>query len=216
MMYPLFLMTRFSLLMCAVLSLGVLAACESADAFFGTEPLPHASIRPAPLGFGLHVSPDSAHNPIQPPEEFSGYHVATDFEVTKEELDADVPVYAICRGKVVFSGFAVGYGGLVIQSCTIRGKAVTVLYGHLSLENLPKVKSKLKAGQKIGLLAPARSADSGGNRKHLHLGIHLGTDIEYAGYVQTEEETKAYMNPLDILPYRPSGTGGQMMPYWKM
>ncbi len=180
-------------------------------------PIHDIGIRPTLLTFGMYVTPDPANNPISPPERFIGYHVGTDFEVTKEELDVNVPVFAICSGKVVMSGFVEGYGGLIVHRCKINGESVTVLYGHLFLSSLPKNGTSVVAGKQIALLGPARSHDTDGNRKHLHLGIHRGTGIDVRGYVQTKEEISEYIDPLLVLP-----KGGalqnlelNMVSYWK-
>src|SRR3989344_4494577 len=79
------------------------------------QPIDQALNRATPLSFGVHVTPDSEENPIKPPERFSGYHVGLDFEISTEELEKEVSVYAICTGTVAYSGFAEGYGGLLVQ-----------------------------------------------------------------------------------------------------
>lgn len=163
-------------------------------------PLPDALERSTPLHFGLYVTPDPKNNPIDPPERFTGFHVATDFEIAPEEADTDVPVFAICNGPVAFSGFVEGYGGLLIERCTIAGEEATVLYGHLRIDGLPEEGKRLNHGATIGVLAPARSYDSGGNRKHLHLGIHRGARLDFRGYVQTESELSQYIDPMEVLP----------------
>ena len=189
----------------SILSVGLLTilcgGCVSANEVL-VWPLPDAQNRPTPLSFGLYVTPDPEQNPIDPPERFTGFHTAVDFEVFEEEADLEVPVFAICSGKVLTSGAAEGYGGVVITRCRIQGKNATVLYGHVDLEVLPKVGSSVKAGEKIGVLASARSVGSDGNRKHLHLGIHKGTAIDYLGYVQTEKELEEFIDPLTVLPSR--------------
>ncbi len=190
-----------------------LVACVAAAGV--AQPMDHAVNRPTPLSFGLHVTPDSADNPIDPPERFSGYHAAVDYEVSAEETETDVPVYAICRGRVVYSGYAEGYGGLFVHRCRIDGQDVTVLYGHLSLEGLPGENVVVKSGQKIGVLAAARTHDSGGNRKHLHLGIHKGRELDLRGYVQTEEELAEYLDPALVLPsLSVENVLPNMRPYW--
>lgn len=62
-----------------------------------------------------------------------------------------------------------------MQSCTINREAVTVLYGHLTIVDLSKESAKTLTGNVAATLAPARSHDSDGTRKHLHLSIHRGT-----------------------------------------
>lgn len=183
------------------------------------EPIANASVRATPLSFGLQVTPDPETNPIDPPERFSGYHAATDFEVSAGEVDGDVPVYAICKGRVRFRGHVDGYGGLVVQSCTINKQAVTVLYGHLSLKGLPREGQRMNPGDVLGLLAPARSYESDMNRKHLHLGIHKGTELDVRGYVQSEEELEDYIDPQTVLASLfidlPTDSPGET-PYWQV
>lgn len=183
-----------------IVSLALLSGCTAAaDASSQLSwPLQRATYRPTPLHFGLYVTPDPEKNPINPPERFEGFHVGTDFEILGGEKNADVHVYAICSGEVIYSEFAEGYGGLVIQKCTID-EPVIVLYGHLQLDSLPRVASVLTAGEKIAVLAPAKSHDSDDNRKHLHLGIHKGTTPVFLGYVQTEAELTNFIDAKKVL-----------------
>lgn len=177
------------------------------------EPIKSASLRATPLSFGMHVSPDPQENPINPPERFEGYHTGVDYEVTEDELRGDVPIFAICSGSVVYSGFVEGYGGLLAQQCSIGGEPVEVLYGHLLVDPLPKVGTRPSAGEQIGLLASAKSVESDQNRKHLHLSIHRGNTPEYRGYVQNPNELSEYINPQTLFP--PSISGTPLQPYWK-
>jgi hypothetical protein len=181
------------------------------------EPLSFYGGRATPLSFGLYVTPNPEENPIDPPERFEGFHAGTDYEVSTDELEEEVSVSAICTGEIAYSGFAEGYGGLVVQRCRIRGEDVSVIYGHLSLGNVPKQKSKVKAGARIGILADARTHESGENRKHLHLGIHRGEELDLRGYVQSEEELKEYIDPLTVLPQTSLSLypGGVLTPYWQ-
>ncbi len=196
----------------SVFTLALVACVASPEA---SQPLDHATNRPTPLHFGLHVTPDSAENPIDPPERFTGYHVATDYEVSAQELDAPVPVYAICAGRIVYSGYAEGYGGLLIHRCTLDGQPVSVIYGHLSRNGLLEEGTTLKSGQQIGFLADAHSTDSDGNRKHLHLGIHRGKALDMRGYVQTEAEIADFIDPATVLPQLDvEGVLPNMKAYW--
>ncbi len=199
------------------LILAVTSAGCSASASAGiSAPIDDFALRTKLLTFGLHVTPDPEDNPINPPERFEGYHVATDFEVGTDELNTAVKVYAICTGEVVYSGFTSGYGGLVVQRCTFGKEEVTVNYGHLSLENLPGHGVVLQSGGEIAELAPARSYQSDGNRKHLHLGIHRGTAIDMRGYVQTEADVATFIDPLSVLPdVGPGVLQSPIEPYWK-
>lgn len=191
-----------------LLGLSVLAACLAvaflsarAGASHGwTPPMDDAGKRPLLLTFGLYVTPDPAQNPIDPPERFTGYHTALDFEVLPEEQDADVPVYAACDGEVLAATTADGYGGVIVHRCLLDGKDVTVLYGHVDPASMTvKPGDAARKGERIALLAPAHSEGSDGTRKHLHFGIHRGREIEYLGYVQTEPELEAFADPAAVL-----------------
>jgi len=164
-------------------------------------PIDNGPSRETPLHFGMYVTPDPAQNPIDPPERFTGWHAGTDFEITKAESGSVVNVYAVCSGKIRYSGFAEGYGGVVVQDCTLKGQPVTVLYGHLTIQGLPAVGSTLKQGQRFATLGAARSHDTDGNRKHLHFEIHKGTDLVFLGYVQSEDALKDYIDPQTVLPW---------------
>ena len=189
-----------------------LTGCEE-SAFF--LPLPEAEHRATPLHFGLYVTPDPSTNPIVPPERFTGFHVGTDFEVTEEELTQDVPVSAICTGDIAYSGFAEGYGGLIVQHCKIRKREVTILYGHVAPRDSLKKDETVDAGSILGLLAENRSIESDGNRKHLHLGIHHGDTIDMRGYVQTEEELAEFIDPITVLPFFPASPfAPTLTPFW--
>ncbi len=163
-------------------------------------PMGRIEDRPTPLSFGLYVTPDPTQNPIDPPERFTGYHSALDFEVLPDEQEGPVPIYAICDGEVAYSDHAEGYGGVLIQGCILEGQEVMVLYGHLDHGSFRKKSGeRLTSGDEIGILAPTRSEESGGNRKHLHLGIHKGRELDFRGYVQSEEELEGYLDPFAVL-----------------
>jgi hypothetical protein len=164
-----------------------------------SQPLPRAQSRPTPLHFGLYVTPDPENNPIDPPERFSGYHAATDYEIFRGEEKKAIRVYAICGGTIAFSGFSEGYGGLVTQHCTLNGEPVTVLYGHLAVDSLIESGTEVGMGDMLGILGAPRSRDTDGSRKHLHLGIAKGHSGEVRGYVQSEEELELFIDPQTVL-----------------
>ncbi len=182
-----------------IASLGLFLAGCNAAANDLAWPLPDAWKRPTPLHFGLYVTPDPKNNPIDPPERFTGYHAATDFEIFDEEKDADVPVYAICGGDIAYSGFANGYGGLVTQRCSIKGQDVTVIYGHLAPDSLPKNGVYVATGATLGILGDHKSKETDDSRKHLHLGIRKGHVSDVRGYVETESQLDAFIDPLTLL-----------------
>jgi hypothetical protein len=163
------------------------------------SPLPRASSRSTPLHFGRYVTPDPATNPIDPPERFTGYHAATDFEIRKGEENEDVEVYAICGGPIIFSGFSEGYGGLITQFCNLKEQDVTVIYGHLAVDSLVPSGTLVETGALLGILGAARSTDTDGSRKHLHLGIAKGHGSEVHGYVQNESELDLFLDPQEVL-----------------
>jgi murein DD-endopeptidase MepM/ murein hydrolase activator NlpD len=164
------------------------------------QPISHYDERPKLLTFGLYVTPDPETNPIDPPERFTGFHTALDLEIFPEEIDQPVEVLAICDGKVVEAKAADGYGGIIIHSCSLRGQEVTVLYGHLNPATLTrKIGEAVRTGEKLGELAPAFSAESGSTRKHLHLGIHKGTEIELLGYVQDQAALHEFLDPKELI-----------------
>lgn len=147
----------------------------------------------------MYVTPDPDQNPIDPPERFTGYHTALDFEILPGEKTQEIPVRAVCDGPVVQSGFIEGYGGAVIQQCTLNSQTVTTLYGHLKTESLASPQAQLQIGDQLGILADHNSEDSGQTRKHLHLGIHKGPEIDVRGYVQNEEELGSFLDPKQVL-----------------
>ncbi len=175
------------------------AACSTANTAL-SWPLPDAPDRPTPLHFGRYVTPDPEQNPIDPPERFTGYHTATDFEISAAEEDEEIPVSAICSGEVIHAGQVEGYGGVIVHRCVIDDQNVTVLYGHLNLNQNIAVGDTVEQNQQLATLADEYSPESGFTRKHLHLGIHRGTALEFRGYVQTEGELDAYIDPLSVLP----------------
>ena len=144
--------------------------------------------------FAIRIDP--ATSPVQP-ERFSGYHTGTDFEAFEDEEGQEVTISAICDGAVRFTGFVNGYGGVLIQDCTLEDRDVTVLYGHLAAGSITASKS-LKAGERIGRLGE-EGPETDGERKHLHLSIHRGNTISYRGYVATKDELDAWVDPMGVL-----------------
>ncbi len=164
-------------------------------------PLDAMENRPQLLTFGLYVTPDPANNPIDPPERWVGYHSALDIEIYPDEINKEVPVYAICAGPIIFTGEVNGYGGVLIQSCEYKAEPITVLYGHINPNKIEKkVDDILKVGDRLGTLGAHKTRETGYNRKHLHLQVHRGLDIVFRGYVSRPEDLSAYIDPKIILP----------------
>lgn len=147
--------------------------------------------------FGLHVT--SKDSPVQP-ERFSGYHTGIDFETTLAEQDTEVVITAACDGTLLVRRTASGYGGVAVQSCRLDGRDVTVIYGHLRLASITaKIGADLKAGDRLGILGRGFSPETDGERKHLHLGIHVGSTVSLLGYVPTKAALVGWLDPAQQL-----------------
>jgi hypothetical protein len=157
-------------------------------------PTTNAAARVTKKPFGIHITP--ATSPVQP-ERFSGYHTGTDFEMlTDADLTNDVAINAVCSGTLLVKEYASGYGGVAVQSCMLQGKPITVVYGHLRLASIkPAVNEKISAGQFLGNLGTGYSKETDGERRHLHLGFHLGSSVNIKGYVATQAELKDWVDP---------------------
>ncbi|HLC95133.1 MAG TPA: C39 family peptidase [Patescibacteria group bacterium] len=165
-----------------------------ADAF--SPPLSQVGERVTKKPFGIFITPKTS--PVQP-ERFSGYHVGTDFEIFPEEIDKEVPIFAICTGELLRKDSANGYGGYAIQRCEIDNAPVTVLYGHLKRESITSVQGAIIAtSTTIGTLGADKSSETDGERKHLHMSIYKGAASNIRGYVQTQTETNKWIDPCTL------------------
>lgn len=160
-------------------------------------PLDGAAERITKKPFGLYVSPNNS--PVSP-ERFAGYHTGVDFETTPAEQDIDVPVYAVCAGPLILKKIATGYGGVAVQSCQINQEPITIIYDHLRLASIKIApQALLSPGQLIGVLGKGYSAETSGERKHLHLGVHQGAAVVLLGYVPKENELSQWLNFLSLM-----------------
>ena len=160
-------------------------------------PIKDALSRVSKKPFGLYVTPKNS--PVQP-ERFTGYHTGADFETTPQEQNIDVPIFALCDGTIKVARHASGYGGVMVEACTINNEAVTVIYGHIRLSSVTvKVGQTVKAGDELAVLGTGYSQETDGERKHLHLGIHKGISINILGYVQNKADLAGWLDPLSIL-----------------
>ncbi len=147
--------------------------------------------------FGLHVSP--SNSPVYP-ERFSGYHTGVDFEVFANETEEDVTVRAVCGGVVLARKYSGGYGGVLVTSGRIHDEPITVVYGHLRLSSISaQPGDSVHAGQFIGLLGDAYSDETDGERKHLHLSIHKGPELNIRGYVRSSSSLGEWLDPLTVI-----------------
>jgi len=156
------------------------------------SPIGRALERITKKSFGIKISPESS--PVSP-ERFSGYHTGVDFETFPEEQNIDVPIFAVCGGKLLLKKYATGYGGGAVESCKIEGRDVTIIYGHLKLASIAaNIGDGILAGQQIAVLGKGYSSETDGERKHLHLGIHKGISVILLGYVQNKSQLDDWLD----------------------
>jgi len=156
-------------------------------------PLDKAEERVNKKKFGVYITPQNS--PVQP-EKFKGFHTGVDFEVFPEELNTEVPVYAICSGKIKLKQYVSGYGGTAVQACELNKEPITIIYGHLKLSSITvNVDENIEAGERIGILGADKSQETDYERRHLHLGIHKGIELNIKGYVGSQSELLNWINP---------------------
>lgn len=156
------------------------------------DPIDGAKARITTKPFGIFIT--KQNSPIQP-ERFSGYHTGIDLETTPDEQNVEVRVKALCEGKLLMAKNASGYGGMAVQSCVLNGQDVTIVYGHIKLASVnAKIGDILRAGDFLANLGKGFSIETDGERKHLHLGIHKGQDINILGYVQNKNQLNEWLN----------------------
>lgn len=156
-------------------------------------PIENAKDRVTKKPFGVYITRENS--PVKP-ERFSGYHAGADFEIFPKELNIDVPIKSVCKGKILKKDNIDGYGGVVITACVFDNQDVTIIYGHLNLSSVKKnVGDEYLSGETIGNLGKNKSSETDGERKHLHLGIHKGSNINYAGYVFSKENLDSWIDP---------------------
>ncbi len=149
--------------------------------------------------FGTYVtSQDVQTVPCGAP--FTGYHTGDDLEVTSDEISRPVSVYSIAAGRVLKVGSVSGYGGLLIIAYNLNNQPVTAYFGHINLATVAvTVGETVKPGEKLAELGAACSAQTGGERKHLHFALHKGPKIDERGYVSNRMELSNWLNPLEAL-----------------
>jgi murein DD-endopeptidase MepM/ murein hydrolase activator NlpD len=156
-------------------------------------PLNKASQRVTKKMFGTYVTPQNS--PVQP-ERFMGYHTGADFETFSDEKTKDIPVHAVCSGKLILKEYVSGYGGVTAQSCTLNNEDITVIYGHMRLASISfNPGDTVKTGDVMGVLGTGYSSETDGERKHLHLGFHKGTATNILGYVSSEDRLSSWIDP---------------------
>jgi murein DD-endopeptidase MepM/ murein hydrolase activator NlpD len=154
-----------------------------------SSPIENSSKRVTKKPFGIETN-----------DRFQGFHTGADFETFPEESLSVVRVMAICGGKLILKEQASGYGGVIVQSCDLKNEPITVIYGHMKLTSVKvKIDESVKVGDVLGELGAAYSSETDGERKHLHLGIHKGNEINILGYVNLKDELSSWIDPCDFL-----------------
>lgn len=145
--------------------------------------------------FGTFVTPQNS--PVSP-ERFRGFHTGVDVEygdgTTKDS------VKAVALGQIIYSGFVSGYGGFIAQQISINGQDYIAIYSHLRPSSLVKKGTTLFAGDPIGVLGTAYSAETDGERRHLHFALLKGTKLDFRGYVQNQSDLSLWVDPLTFFP----------------
>lgn len=133
-------------------------------------------------------------------DRFSGYHTGDDIEVT--DVNAEVPVYAITDAKITTKELVNGYGGVVIlEFQDIDEQIYHAIYGHLDLASIVhEVGDVVVKGELLGNLGDHQSAETDGERKHLHFGLYPYSSTElFAGYVQDDADLAVWTDPSKFL-----------------
>jgi hypothetical protein len=191
----------------AVLFLLISTSCSNINDFLPKPEVPPTDVPAIPIAnaaqritkkdFGTYVEP--GNSPVDP-EVFRGFHTAIDLETFDNEQNIDVDIFAICTGPLLLSRWAQGYGGVIVQGCTIDNKDVTVIYGHIDLESVAaNLGDTLVKGEKIAILGDPYSNETDNERKHLHLGIHKGKEIQLLGYIQDKAQLVNWIDPKTVL-----------------
>ncbi len=109
-----------------------------------------------------------------------------------------VPFYAISDGLIVYEGNLSGYGGVVLEKLD-DGQHVA-LYGHVKLPTGIKTNDRVRAGQLLSYLGNNFSAETSGERRHLHFGLHKGIDLYFHGHEQNISALNAqWEDPIPFL-----------------
>lgn len=162
-----------------------------------TTPIQNFTTNQTKKTFGQFIT---AENSKVQPERFYGYHTGVDIEINPDQVNQDIPVYAISDAKIIAIQYIQGYGGVIILETNINNEPATILYGHIKLSSLNlSVGNQVRKGQQIAVLGDEYSEETNGERKHLHLAIHKGTDIEFRGYVNNESELQNWYDPNKII-----------------
>lgn len=130
-------------------------------------------------------------------DRFTGYHVGDDVEVS--ELEAEYPVHAIADGIVTHAGSVSGYGGVMVINHDVDGEQVSAIYGHVDLDSsIVSTGDVVTRGQFLANLGDHNSAETDGERKHLHFALYEGEDVRLSGYETSEANVENWINPTEF------------------
>lgn len=130
-------------------------------------------------------------------DRFVGWHSGDDVEFV--DTVKEVPVVAIANGTVTRVDTVGGYGGFLSILFSIDGREIHAIYGHIDLSSTAlTVGQAVTKGQFLANLGEGESAETDGERKHLHFGLYEGTDLRVRGYVDTEAELAEWINPSEF------------------
>ncbi len=75
---------------------------------------------------------------------------------------------------------------------------MTAVYGHIKYFSVEKEAGDLvEKGEQIAILG-TKGLETDDERKHLHFGIHKGSEVDIRGYVQNKSELSAWLDPNSI------------------
>ena len=105
----------------------------------------------------------------------------------------NVPLLRVVYEKVEWAS---GYGGVVIVEHNLGQAVLMGIYGHARLKDI-KVKpgDKITSGTLIGYLGNGYTNETDGERKHLHFGLYKGSVTDIRGYVVSQKELDAWLDP---------------------
>lgn len=162
-------------------------------------PLTNYAERTTERVYGDYIAENSP-NSFACGDDFQGYHNGDDLEIIGQELNQEVPVFAVADGTVLQANTVNGYGGLIIIQHTLNGQVVTANYGHINLEKTTVKKGDtVTAGQRLSQLGDDCSSQTSNERKHLHFAIHKGSNIVVAGYLSDKNQLTEWFNPWELL-----------------
>lgn len=178
---------------------------QKTTAFLQTNLLP-AATQPLSLydvhrvtkkSFGSFITPATS---LIPNDRFTGYHTGADFEVLANEDEQTMVVQAVCAGTIKRADWVSGYGGVIVQSCTLYNEPITVLYSHLNQATFTvQTGDRVTTGTPLASLGKGNTSQTDNERAHLHLSAHKGADVVLAGYTATKDGLVNWIDPLQLL-----------------